>query len=158
MRIAVGVQRHCCIERSHAILTVGSPVNRCVDPFEGLRQGACDPSEGRHQGLEGDPYRKIFRQDHRRPLNATVPVTVYRWVQRFTQLFAAAARPCRHATGDRWFVDETYVKVAGRWRYLYRAVDQFGQVIDVLLSERRDIPAARRFFVGRCVTGLHRSR
>ena len=39
------------------------------------------------------------------------------------------------ATGDRWFVDETYVKVAGRWRYLYRAVDQYGQVIDMLLSE-----------------------
>jgi transposase, IS6 family len=43
-------------------------------------------------------------------------------------------------------VDETYVKVAGRWRYLYRAVDQYGQVIDVLLSEQRDTGAARRFF------------
>jgi transposase-like protein len=63
-----------------------------------------------------------------------------------TPLFADAARPCRHATGDRWFVDETYVKVAGRWRYLYRAVDQFGQVIDVFLSEQRDTAAARRFF------------
>jgi IS6 family transposase len=73
-------------------------------------------------------------------------VTVYRWVQRFTPLFADAARPLRHATGDRWFVDETYVKVAGRWRYLYRAVDQFGQVIDVLLSDQRDTAAARRFF------------
>jgi IS6 family transposase len=73
-------------------------------------------------------------------------VTVYRWVQRFTPLFADAARPRRHATGDRWFVDETYVKVAGQWRYLYRAVDQFGQVIDVFLSERRDTSAARRFF------------
>jgi transposase-like protein len=67
-------------------------------------------------------------------------------VQRFTPLFVDAARPLRHATGDRWFVDETYVKVAGRWRYLYRAVDQFGQVIDVLLSENRDMAAARRFF------------
>jgi transposase-like protein len=74
-------------------------------------------------------------------------VTVYRWVQRFTRLFADAARPLRHATGDRWFVDETYVKVAGRWRYLYRAVDQYGQVIDVLLSEQRDTAAARRFFI-----------
>ena len=74
-------------------------------------------------------------------------VTVYRWVQRFTALFADAARPCRHAAGDRWFVDETYVKVAGRWRYLYRAVDQYGQVIDVLLSERRDTAAARQFFI-----------
>jgi transposase-like protein len=73
-------------------------------------------------------------------------VTVYRWVQRFTPLFADAARPARHATGDRWFVDETYVKVSGQWRYLYRAVDQYGQVIDVLLSEQRDSPAARRFF------------
>src|SRR5829696_8373473 len=73
-------------------------------------------------------------------------VTVYRWVQRFTPLFADAARPQRHATGDRWFVDETYMKVAGRWRYLYRAVDQYGQVIDVLLSEQRDTAAARRFF------------
>jgi hypothetical protein len=43
-------------------------------------------------------------------------VTIYRWVQRFTPLLAEAARPCRHAVGDRWFVDETYVKVAGRWR------------------------------------------
>jgi transposase-like protein len=43
-------------------------------------------------------------------------VTIYRWVQRFTPLLAEAARPCRHAVGDRWQVDETYVKVAGRWR------------------------------------------
>jgi IS6 family transposase len=74
-------------------------------------------------------------------------VTVYRWVQRFTSLFADAARPCRHAAGDRWFVDETYVKIGGQWRYLYRAVDQYGQVIDVLLSERRDTAAARQFFI-----------
>jgi transposase-like protein len=73
-------------------------------------------------------------------------VTIYRWVQRFTPLFAEAAGPLRHTAGDRWFVDETYVKVAGRWRYLYRAVDQFGQVIDVLLSEQRDTLVARRFF------------
>ena len=46
--------------------------------------------------------------------------TVYRWVQRFTALLAEVARPCRHAVGDRWRVDETYVKVAGRWRYVYR--------------------------------------
>ncbi len=61
-------------------------------------------------------------------------VTVYRWVQRFTPLFIDAGRPCRHSPGDRWFVDETYVKISGRWCYLYRAVDQFGQVIDIYLS------------------------
>ena len=47
---------------------------------------------------------------------------------------------------DRWFADETYVKVAGIWTYLYRAVDQHGQIIDVLLTARRDLAAARRFF------------
>ena len=73
-------------------------------------------------------------------------VTVYRWVQRFTPLLAEAARPCRHQVGDCWYTDETYVKVAGRWRYVYRAIDQFGQVIDVLVSTRRDATAARRFF------------
>jgi len=73
-------------------------------------------------------------------------VTVYRWVQRFAPLLAEAARPCRHRVGDRWQVDETYVKVAGRWRYVYRAIDQFGQVIDVLVSAQRDARAARRFF------------
>jgi IS6 family transposase len=73
-------------------------------------------------------------------------VTVYRWVQRFTPLLVDAARPCRHAVGDRWYVDETYVKVAGRWRYVYRAIDQYGQIIDVYVSARRDTQAARRFF------------
>ncbi len=73
-------------------------------------------------------------------------VTVYRWVQTFTSEFIDSARPARHATGDRWFVDETYVKVAGRWTYLYRAIDQHGQVIDVLICERRDGAAARAFF------------
>src|SRR5215218_866700 len=73
-------------------------------------------------------------------------VTLFRWVQRFTPLLIEAAGPCRHPTGSRWFVDETYVKVAGRWRYVYRAVDQHGQVIDVLVSRRRDLAAARRFF------------
>jgi IS6 family transposase len=72
-------------------------------------------------------------------------VTIYRWVQRFTPEFIEAARPCRHAPGDRWFIDETYLKVSGKWTYLYRAIDQHGQVIDVLLSARRDLVAARRF-------------
>jgi transposase, IS6 family len=73
-------------------------------------------------------------------------VTVYRWVQRFTPLLAEAARPCRHSVGDRWQVDETYVKVAGQWRYVYRAIDQFDQVIDVLVSPQRDASAVRRLF------------
>jgi transposase, IS6 family len=75
-------------------------------------------------------------------------VTLYRWVQRFSPLLVDAARPCRHQAGNRWFVDETYVKVAGVWRYVYRAVDQHGQVIDVYVSPKRDIASAQRFFAG----------
>jgi len=73
-------------------------------------------------------------------------VTLFRWVQRFTPLLVEAARPCRHSVGGHWFVDETYVKVSGSWRYVYRAVDQYGQVIDVLLSKKRDLQAATAFF------------
>lgn len=64
----------------------------------------------------------------------------------FTALLIDAARPCRCTPGDQWFVAETCVKVAGRWIYLYRAIDQFGQVIDVLASKKRDLAAARRYF------------
>ena len=67
-------------------------------------------------------------------------------MQRFTPLLADAARFTRHAPGDRWFVDETYVKVNGVWRYVYRAIDRYGQVIDVLVSARRDAAAARQVF------------
>jgi transposase-like protein len=74
-------------------------------------------------------------------------VTVYRWVQAFTFEFIDAARAGRHVPGDRWFVDETYVKISGRWHYLYRAIDQHGQVIDVLVCGRRNAAAARAFFI-----------
>jgi len=65
-------------------------------------------------------------------------VTIYRWVQRFTPLLIDAARPCRHTVGDRWFVDETYVKVTGVWRYVYRSVDQHRLTADTeRLADRR---------------------
>jgi transposase-like protein len=73
-------------------------------------------------------------------------VTAYRWVQRFTPLLADTARFCTHAPGDRWLVNETYVKVGCVWRNVYRAIDQYGQVIDLLVSPRRDAAAVRRFF------------
>jgi transposase, IS6 family len=91
-------------------------------------------------------------------------VTVYRWVQRFTPLLAEAARPCRHAVGDRWQVDETYVKVAAQWRYVYRAIDQFGQVIDVFVPGARRgsgppvLPTRHRHNAGRASRGGHRPR
>ena len=73
-------------------------------------------------------------------------VTLHRWVHRFTPLLIDAPRPCRHAVGRCWLVDETYVKVAGVWRYVYRAVDGYDQVIDVYVSTRRHVTAARKFF------------
>jgi IS6 family transposase len=73
-------------------------------------------------------------------------VSLFHWVQRFTPEPIDAARTRRRQVGERWFVNETYVKVAGVWRYLYRAVDPHGQVIDLLVSKRRDIASARRFF------------
>ncbi len=85
-------------------------------------------------------------------------VTVCRWVQRFTPEFIEAGRLCRHAPGDRWLAGETYMKVPGRWTYLYRAVDQHGQVIDVLLSERRDLAAAAGSSAGHCARAPSRPR
>lgn len=58
-------------------------------------------------------------------------------------------------SGCRWFVDETYVKVAATWRHVYRAIDKRGQVIDVLMSPRRDIPAGRRFFASLALIAGH---
>jgi hypothetical protein len=63
-----------------------------------------------------------------------------------TPLVIDAARSCRRRVGDRWFVDETYVKVAEVWRCVCRAVDQHGQVIDVCVSKRPNIASARMFF------------
>jgi IS6 family transposase len=73
-------------------------------------------------------------------------VTRFRWVQRFTPELIEAARPCRHFVGDRWFTGETHVEGAGVWRYVYRAVDQHDQVIDVCVFRRRDMASARYCF------------
>ena len=80
-------------------------------------------------------------------------VTLFRWAQRFTLVLADAAGPCRHAVSSRWFVDETYVKVSGSWHYVYRAVDEQGQVIDLFVSKKRDTKAATRFFTS--AIGVH---
>ena len=64
----------------------------------------------------------------------------------FTPRCIAAARTYRAAVGTRWHVDETYLKNGGRWRYLYRAIDEQGHIVDVYLSKRRNAEAARTFF------------
>ncbi len=72
--------------------------------------------------------------------------TIRGWEFRFAPLFADQLRARRRGrAGESWYIDETYVKVAGRWCYLYRAIDRDGQLIDSMLSEQRDKHAARRF-------------
>ncbi len=121
------------------------------------RRAADDLFKGRH-----------FRSGHHSPLYPLVPqlqaeftrlgpndvgrgiamshTTILRWVQRcvpeFEKRWSQYARP---VNGSRR-CDETYIRIKGRWTYLYRAVDKFGQTVDFLLSEHPDVAAAKRFF------------
>jgi IS6 family transposase len=111
-------------ERMHGPHSVSSRLNRSA--FVGLRF----PPDVillavRWYLRYGLSYRDVEELLAERGIEAD-HVTSYRWVQRFTPLLIDAARPCRHAVGGRWFVDETYVKVAGKGRYVYWAVDQPG--------------------------------
>lgn len=72
-------------------------------------------------------------------------VTLYPWVEQFTSELIGAARPRRHGVRGRWFTGETYVEVSEVWRYVYRAVDQKRQVIDVFVPLLTDFTSARRF-------------
>jgi putative transposase len=72
--------------------------------------------------------------------------TLNRWVVKFSPLIAANAQARKRATANSWRMDETYIKVKGKWPYLYRAVDREGPTLDFMLSERRDLSAAGRFF------------
>lgn len=72
--------------------------------------------------------------------------TLHRWVIRLVPLLDKAFRRRKRTVGRRWRMDETYIKVKGQWKYLYRAVDTAGQTIDFLLAAKRDAAAALRFF------------
>jgi len=72
--------------------------------------------------------------------------TILRWVQRYVPDFEKRWQAYARPVGDSWRVDETYIKVRGQWVYLYRAVDKQGRTVDFLLSKRRDVAAAKRFF------------
>jgi len=72
--------------------------------------------------------------------------TVHRWAVKMLPELAKVFRRRKHTVGTSWRVDETYIRVGGQWKYLYRAVDRLGQTVDFLLTARRDLAAARRFF------------
>ncbi|WP_371826978.1 IS6 family transposase [Microvirga sp. VF16] len=72
--------------------------------------------------------------------------TLFRWIQAYAPELDKRVRSHLRMTNGSWRVDETYIRVKGKWVYLYRAVDAGGQTIDFLLSPKRDAAAARRFF------------
>ena len=71
--------------------------------------------------------------------------TVHRWALKVLPVMAAVFRRRKCPVGGSWRMDETYIKVAGQWKYLYRAVDRAGDTVDFLLTAKRDKAAARRF-------------
>jgi len=73
--------------------------------------------------------------------------TIYRWVVAYSPELNQRCRCHLGSTNDSWRVDETYIRVKGDWKYLYRAIDSNGNTIDFLLTENRDAPAATTFFL-----------
>jgi putative transposase len=72
--------------------------------------------------------------------------TIRQWCAKFGQIYANALRRRRARPGDKWHLDEVFIKIAGKTHYLWRAVDQDGVVLDILVTSRRDAKAATRFF------------
>jgi IS6 family transposase len=89
-------------------------------------------------------YRDIVEMMSDRGLKIS-HTTIMRWVHEFGPEIAKRIRGYLKPSNDSWRTDETYIKVKGQWKYLYRAVDSMGKTIDFMLSENRDIPAAKRF-------------
>ena len=82
--------------------------------------------------------------------------TIYRWVQKYSPEIDKRSRPYLRPTNDSWRVDETYIKVKGKDKYLYRAVDSQGNTLEFLLTAKRDALAAKRFF-RKTLKALHTS-
>ena len=80
--------------------------------------------------------------------------TIHRWVLQYAPQLNKRCRRHLRPTGESWKVNETYVKVKGQWKYLYRAVDENGQTLDFMLSAKRDTKAAKRF-LSKVLKGNH---
>jgi transposase, IS6 family len=92
----------------------------------------------------GISYRDLAEMMSERGVTVS-PSTIFRWVQRYAPEIEKRVRPHQGHRSGSWRVDETYVRVSGRWRYLFRAVDKHGRLIASTLSGRRDTGAAYRF-------------
>ncbi len=90
-------------------------------------------------------YRDLEEAMRERGLSAD-HTTVWRWVQRYAPEINRRMRPHLKMSGISYRLDETYVKVWTEWKYLYRAIDSHGQTIEFMLSAKRDVSAAKRFF------------
>lgn len=91
-----------------------------------------------YRDLEEMMQERGLRVDH---------TTIYRWVIAYSPELNQRCRLHLQTTNDSWRVDETYIKVKGKWKYLYRAIDSNGNTIDFLLTENRDATAATTFFL-----------
>lgn len=90
-------------------------------------------------------YRDVEEMIHERGLDVD-HTTVFRWVQRYAPEINKRVRQHLKMSGTSYRVDETYIKVGKSCKYLYRAVDKEGQTIEFMLSAKRDVSAAKRFF------------
>ncbi len=71
--------------------------------------------------------------------------TINPWILKYTHEIEKKFRKYKRPTGSSWRMDETYIRVKGEWKYLYRVVDKQGETIDFLLTAKRDVKAAKRF-------------
>jgi transposase, IS6 family len=92
----------------------------------------------------GISYRDLAEMMTERGVNVD-PSTIFRWVQRYAPEIEKRVRPYQGPRSGSWRIDETYVRVGGKWKYLFRAIDKHGQLIDFMLSDRRNTSAAYRF-------------
>jgi transposase-like protein len=92
----------------------------------------------------GISYRDLAEMMSERGV-AVDPSTIFRWVQRYAPEIEKRIRPYQGPRSGSWRVDETYVRVGGRWRYLFRAIDKHGRLIAFMLAGRRDTGAVYRF-------------
>jgi IS6 family transposase len=101
-------------------------------------------------------YRDLEEMIRERGLSV-YHTAIYRWVQAYAPEIEKRIRPHLRLPNDSYRVDETYVKIKGKWKYLYRAVDSMGQTIDFMLSANRDARAAKRFICKILIAASHSS-